>query len=214
MVAMQNTLPTSHSSLSFLRVLPIVFSLALVTACGEAGLDPTVAKGNSTEILAAVDAIEVTSTAAPDDDFAQLALAAINEARAAGQQCGEDIYPSAPAVLWNDRIAYAALLESQWMQTANDFGHAWPDGTRVGDRLTMANYQWQHADENIAAGFGTLSAAIQAWIDSPPHCRALMRQDVSETGLAVVPGQPGNTYSAYWTMVLAEPAPRQLVAIQ
>ena len=214
MVAMKSSHSTSHSRLPFLRLLPILFSLALVTSCGDAGLDPTVAKGNSTEILAAVDEIEVTSTAAPTDVFAQLALAAINDARAAGQQCGEDMYPPAPSVLWNDRIAYAALLESQWMQTDNDFGHAWPDGTRVGDRLTMANYQWQHADENIAAGFGTLPSAIQAWIDSPPHCRALMRQDVSETGLAVVPGQPGNTYSAYWTMVLAEPAVSRLAVVQ
>ncbi|MGB7305072.1 MAG: CAP domain-containing protein [Burkholderiaceae bacterium] len=179
---------------------------AVLAACGEGSLDPLVAKGNSEEILSAVSAAEVISTAVPDDDFAQQALAAINAARAAGQICGEDEYPAAGAVLWNDRIAHASLLESEWMQRDNDFGHAWPDGTRVGDRLTMANYAWQHADENIAAGFRTLPEVIQAWIDSPSHCRALMRPDVSETGLAVVPGTAGNTYVSYWTMVLAEPA--------
>ncbi|MGB7180844.1 MAG: CAP domain-containing protein, partial [Burkholderiaceae bacterium] len=102
----------------------------------------------------------------------------------------------------------------EWMQRDNDFGHAWPDGTRVGDRLTMANYEWQHADENIAAGFRTLPEVIQAWIDSPSHCRALMRRDVSETGLAVVPGAPGNTYVSYWTMVVAEPASNRREALQ
>lgn len=182
---------------------------AALTACGPGSLAPEVAKGNAAEILDAVSVAEVSSTDVPGDDFAQSALKAINEARAEGQQCGDEFYPPAPAVLWNDRIAHAALLESEWMQQANDFGHAWPDGTRVGDRLDMAEYQWSHADENIAAGFRTLPAAIQAWIDSPPHCRALMRQDVSETGLAVVPGQPGNTYVAYWTMVLAEPWPNR-----
>lgn len=199
---------------SYWQLLGASACAAVLTACGPGDLAPEVAKGNAEEILTAVQTAQVMSTEAPSDDFAQSALIAINNARAEGRNCGDDYFPPAPTVLWNDRIAHAALLESQWMQRDNDFGHAWPDGTRVGDRLDMADYKWQHADENIAAGFRTLPAAIQAWIDSPSHCRALMRQDVSETGLAVVPGEPGNTYVAYWTMVLAEPWPDRYESLQ
>jgi len=75
----------------------------------------------------------------------------------------------------------------------------------VGDRLTLAGYNWRMADEHIAAGFGTLDKAIQAWSDSPPHCRALMRPDLTVVGIAFAPGTKENTYNAYWTLVLARP---------
>ena len=46
---------------------------------------------------------------------------------------------------------------------------------------------------------------MQAWIDSPPHCVALMRADIAEVGVALVPGREDSTYLSYWTMVLATP---------
>jgi uncharacterized protein YkwD len=46
---------------------------------------------------------------------------------------------------------------------------------------------------------------MQAWIDSPPHCVALMRSDITQLGVALVPGREGSTYLSYWTMVLATP---------
>ena len=64
-------------------------------------------------------------------------------------------------------------------------------------------YDWAQADENIAAGFRTLAEAMQAWIDSPSHCKALMRGDIREVGLAVVPGAAQSKYGSYWTMALS-----------
>ena len=72
-------------------------------------------------------------------------------------------------------------------------------------RLAMAGYDWNRADENIAAGFRTLDTAMKAWIDSPSHCKALMRADVVDVGVAVIPGEASNTYLSYWAMVLAAP---------
>ena len=66
----------------------------------------------------------------------------------------------------------------------------------------MVKYDWAQADENIAAGFRTLAEAMQAWIDSPSHCKALMRGDIREVGLAVVPGAAQSKYGSYWTMAL------------
>ena len=91
------------------------------------------------------------------------------------------------------------------MLESNSFGHAWPGGELVWDRLKMAGYDWSKADENIAAGYRSLEQAMQAWIDSPPHCVALMRGDITEVGVALVPGHEGSTYLSYWTMVLATP---------
>ncbi|MEZ5653076.1 MAG: CAP domain-containing protein [Burkholderiaceae bacterium] len=184
--------------------------LALALAgCGggsENALDPMVAAGNGDQIRVELDsAAEIKSTSVPTDPFAAEALAAINAARAAGAVCGSLSMPPAPPVQWNTRVAYAALIQSEWMQSSNSFAHAWPDGTRVGKRLDAAGANWYLADENIAAGFGSLDDAMAGWLASPSHCEALMRSDLTEAGMAVVPGQADNTYIAYWTMVLIRP---------
>ena len=139
------------------------------------------------------------------ETFAADALAAINAARAQARTCGDKAQPAVGPLTWNARVAYAAMLETEWMQSSNSFGHVWPTGERVWDRLLSAGYLWAKADENIAAGFRTLDAAMKAWIDSPPHCVALMRADLTEVGVSVVPGNSDNTYLSYWAMVLASP---------
>lgn len=199
-----------HQTTAWHTRLPSLITLALLLAsCAsgdDAALDPLVSSGNAAQIRAEVDAgIDVKSTPSPADPFAAQALQAINDARAAGARCGDETMPPAPPVQWNGRVAYAALLQSEWMQRDNAFSHAWPDGTRVGKRLDMAGANWWMADENIAAGFGTLESAMAGWLDSPSHCRALMRADLTEGGMAVVPGESDNTYVAYWTMVLVRP---------
>ncbi|MEZ5659942.1 MAG: CAP domain-containing protein [Burkholderiaceae bacterium] len=181
---------------------------ASLAACGggESALDPMVATGNAAQIRAELDtSVAGKTTATPADPFAAQALAAINAARAAGARCGDQDMPAAPPVQWNAQVAYAALLQSEWMQQANAFSHAWPDGTRVGKRLDMAGANWYLADENIAAGFGSIDEAIVGWLASPSHCSALMRAELTEAGMAVVPGQPENSYASYWTMVLVRP---------
>lgn len=204
--------PAGNRQSSLARWLPATAIVLAITGCGDLfnsddgrQLEPLVAKGNSSEIRAeSAQEVKVVPTDAPTDELSLRSLEATNAARAAGQRCGDVDYPPVGPVQWHARVAAAALLQSEWMQQANSWGHAWPDGTRVGDRLTRSDFNWARADENIAAGFGTLDGAIRAWIDSPPHCRALMRADLSLVGIAVVPGNADNKYSAYWTMVLAE----------
>ena len=134
--------------------------------------------------------------------LAQQVVQAVNEARAQPRTCGDVALPAAPPLRWNAQVAYAALLESEWMLRTNKFSHGWDDGKYVWHRFEMVKYDWAQADENIAAGFRTLAEAMQAWIDSPSHCKALMRGDIREVGLAVVPGAAQSKYGSYWTMAL------------
>ena len=134
--------------------------------------------------------------------LAQQVVQAVNEARAQPRTCGGVALPAAPPLRWNAQVAYAALLESEWMLRTNKFSHGWDDGKYVWHRFEMVKYDWAQADENIAAGFRTLAEAMQAWIDSPSHCKALMRGDIREVGLAVVPGAAQSKYGSYWTMAL------------
>lgn len=134
--------------------------------------------------------------------LAEEVVTKVNEVRAQARRCGDEPMEAAPPLRWDARVAYAALLESEWMLENNRFDHAWETGELVWDRFEMVGYRWSKADENIAAGFRTLDEAIVAWIDSPSHCKAMMRADIEEIGLAVIPGYPQSRYRSYWTMAL------------
>ena len=214
-------------------ILSLLAAALVLGGCGsgsddDGGLDAEIAQGNADQIrkeYAALDSksagSDVTPSAQPAPAAAQpssqpsgqpvrhplaeAALAAVNLARSQARKCGDSHHPAVGPLAWDARAAYAALLESEWMRESNSFGHAWPGGELVWDRLAMAGYDWSKADENIAAGYRSLELAMQAWIDSPPHCVALMRSDITEVGVALVPGREGSTYLSYWTMVLATP---------
>ena len=201
-------------------ILSLVATAILLTGCGGGsdqteGLAADIAQGNAEQIrkdYAALDVkssgSDVASAAVPPPalhPFAEAALAAVNQARSQARPCGSSHHPAVGPLAWDARAAYAALLESEWMLENNTFGHSWPGGELVWDRLTMSGYEWSRADENIAAGYRSLEKAMQAWIDRPPHCVALMRADIEELGVALVPGREGSTYLSYWTMVLATP---------
>ncbi|MDO4905741.1 MAG: CAP domain-containing protein [Lautropia sp.] len=192
----------------------------------SSALDPALGDGNAAAIRAeyqalhgmppgahAKDALQTklgfvpVSDAQGDDagrfhDLAEEVVRKVNQVRAQGRFCGSERMEAAPALRWDARVAYAALLESEWMRESNRFDHAWESGELVWDRFDIVGYPWSKADENIAAGFRTLDEAIQAWIDSPSHCRAMMRGDIEDIGLAVVPGNERSRYRSYWTMAL------------
>jgi len=48
-------------------------------------------------------------------------------------------------------VAYAALLESEWMLRTNKFSHGWDDGKFVWHRFEMVKYDWAQADRATAA---------------------------------------------------------------
>lgn len=202
------------------RSLGCALGVSLLVACGgggETASNPTPndpnANGGGAGGAAATPAGSTGEAAAPkdsngvpDSEFGVAALAAINEARAVPRACGETVYPPVPAIRWNNLATEAALLESQFMQANNFWGHVWPDGTSVGERLSRVGYNWQAAGENIAAGFPSLEGVMKAWLDSPGHCVNIMRADIDEVGVSLVLGTGGNTYNSYWTMVLAKQA--------
>jgi uncharacterized protein YkwD len=197
----------------------VLLALAiLASGCGSGsdeprGLDGSLGDGNGEAIRKAYAAVSnksvgvatVQAETPPPDPLNERLLAAVNVARAEARKCGDQHYPAVPPLAWDVRVANAALLESEWMLQNNRFGHEWDTGELVWDRLELSGYRWSKADENIAAGFRTIEAAMQAWIDSPPHCVALMRADIVHVGVAVVPGRDDSDYLSYWTMALATP---------
>ncbi|MDH3237822.1 MAG: CAP domain-containing protein [Deltaproteobacteria bacterium] len=138
------------------------------------------------------------------DSIRQEFLDAVNQARSVDRMCGASSYPAASAVAWSDVLAMAAYLHSEDMATNNFFSHTGSDGSTPGERITREGYDWWRYGENIAVGYPTVSAVMQAWLDSEGHCRNIMNSAFAEIGAAFVEGQYlGNPAAPYWTFDLA-----------
>ncbi len=99
----------------------------------------------------------------------------------------------------------AASAHSQDMVSRSFFSHTGSNGSSPGQRVTATGYVWTTVGENIAAGYGSVAAAVDGWAASPGHCANLMNPNFTQLGIACVPGAAGNPYRTYWTMKLARP---------
>lgn len=120
-------------------------------------------------------------------------LELVNDVRAKGCTCGATAMPPVAAVSWNDQLAKAAYDHSLDMKINNYFNHNTPDGVTPGQRITAAGYAWKTFGENIAMGYATEQAVINAWLGSEGHCKNIMNGSFREMGL----GKEGT----YWTQV-------------
>jgi len=135
----------------------------------------------------------------------QAYLIKLNEVRAQARMCGDTHYEAVDPVVWNCTLEGAALTHSRDMGQNNFFSHTGSDGLRVGARADDAGYNWVMVGENIAVGYSSVSKVMDAWLDSPSHCRTIMNGNYTETAMSLhLPS--GKDYSSYWTMLMGKPA--------
>jgi uncharacterized protein YkwD len=193
---------------------------ALLIACGGGGGDaapastpaaqqqPSVGIGIQPDTTSSTGTSTPTSTPSstslPSANCAQLnsvqqALDVLNQARAVGRNCGATFFPAAPALVWDNQLAQAALAHTQDMASRNFFGHTNPDGESPFDRTEQAGFG-RATGENIAAGYSTLNIVMQGLLDSPGHCANIMRQSYKQYAIAcVIPPRNSADFSIYWT---------------
>ena len=134
----------------------------------------------------------------------QALLDAHNNARASARSCGGTNYPAVPALSWNCKLGAAANKHSQDMATNNFMDHTGSDGSNPGDRIAAEGYSFSAWAENVAAGYSSVDAVMNGWLQSSGHCRNIMSSSVTELGADMVTN-PSSTYSRYWTAVFARP---------
>jgi uncharacterized protein YkwD len=137
----------------------------------------------------------------------QSMLDTVNAVRAQARVCGgEGSFPATSPLSWSCELETAALGHSMDMADNNFFSHTGSNGQSVGYRATQAAYSWSSVGENIAAGvsLSSVSAVVQAWVDSPGHCANLMRSNYTELGASKY-SNSSSTYNVYWTQVFGRP---------
>ncbi|MCS3468868.1 uncharacterized protein YkwD [Pseudomonas sp. JUb42] len=131
-------------------------------------------------------------------------LAMVNSARAHPRMCGYQRFAAARPLSWNGALGTAAEGHSRAMAHDNYFAHQGLAGDSPGDRAHAAGYRGRNIGENIAAGQGSPSDAMQGWLASPGHCANLMNPLFTQVGA----GYANNARSdkgIYWTMLFGAP---------
>lgn len=85
----------------------------------------------------------------------------------------------------NNALNDAALRHANDMTANNFFDHTGSDCSTPAQRISDAGYLWSRAGENIASGFTSPSAVVDAWWASPGH-KANILGDYTHMGLARV----------------------------
>ncbi len=90
-----------------------------------------------------------------------------------------------------------AQLHTADMVSKAYFSHTGSDGSSVSQRVTRQGYEWRAVGENIAYGQRSVEQVVEAWMNSPSHCRAIMDSEFTELGAARV--------EDHWTLVFGTP---------
>ena len=143
----------------------------------------------------------------------QIYLETINSARAIARVCGDyGYFPATTPVVWSNKLYNAGYEHSQDMTIMDYFSHtgsgaesdwsgyALSKQSTPKDRIENYNFNWTRYSENIAAGtnMDTAQKAINAWLNSPGHCKNIMDPNVTKVGLAHIESSEAY-YTHYWT---------------
>lgn len=124
-------------------------------------------------------------------------IALINKRRAAGASCGGVWRKPVPAVIKHDKLRCAARKHSKDMGVADFTSHTGSNGSSPWDRIHAAGYNYTSAAENIAWGYSTPAAVVDAWMKSTGHCNNIMAANLEEIGVGYY--YSGSHWKHLWT---------------
>ena len=93
----------------------------------------------------------------------------------------------APLVM-NNQLAFAADQKATHMFANDYWAHIAPDGTTPWYFIKNAGYEYLYAGENLARGFTTASAVVEAWMNSPTHRDNMLSKNYNDVGFAIQTG--------------------------
>lgn len=113
-----------------------------------------------------------------------------------------------PPLTLNQQLVAAGQDHSNDMAFNDFFSHTGSDGSSPWERIQATGYDYSLAAENIAAGYNTPLAVVQAWMRSSEHRENILNCDLQEIGIGYrnLENDTGQVnYHYYWTQVLASP---------
>jgi uncharacterized protein YkwD len=106
-----------------------------------------------------------------------------------------------PLLRSDSRLTAAARAHSQDMAEQNYFSHTGANGSSPGQRIQAQGYAWNAWGENIAYGYATPEAVMNAWMNSPGHRANILNTLFCDIGVGYFQGGANNR--PYWTQDFA-----------
>lgn len=123
-------------------------------------------------------------SAQPSKESIRKVIGEINDLRASGCVCGGKWMPPVGRVSWDRHLHQVSNKYARYMALHDHFDHISKNGEDLGDRLDNAGYKWLTIGENLAHGYHDFYDVLEAWKDSPSHCKMLMHPDMTKMGLS------------------------------
>lgn len=101
----------------------------------------------------------------------------------------------------NNELTHAAEQKAQHMFANNYWAHIAPDGTTPWYFIKDSGYEYLYAGENLARGFNSAAAVVDAWMASPTHRENMLSSNYKEVGFAI---QSGTLTGAETILVVEE----------
>jgi len=104
-------------------------------------------------------------------------------------------------LMHNWEAARVARYKTEDMKTHRYFNHDSPVYGSFFDMLKNFHIPYRSAGENIAMGFATPQAVVDAWMASPSHRKNILSESFTQVGV----GYSTDGAVHYWTLILLEP---------
>ena len=108
----------------------------------------------------------------------------------------------------DSQLSQAARLHTRSMANDDFISHYGIDGSSPFERIQDAGYQYSAAGENIAAGYRTPAAVVDAWMGSARHRASILNPNFTEIGVGYeyLANDTGSVnYNSYWTTTFGNP---------
>ncbi|WP_158217546.1 CAP domain-containing protein [Lottiidibacillus patelloidae] len=89
------------------------------------------------------------------------------------------------SLAWHEEVANVAFKHSKDMSENNYFAHESPTRGNLGDRLKEGDVSFSFAGENIASNYVDALAAVEGWLNSEGHRKALLSDKYTHLGVGV-----------------------------
>jgi len=162
------------------RILGFLCVCTLIFSCAKDDVEPSPSLEDFFEESVVEDFSHMMS------DFETETLALINAFRAEGNDCGGEFMEPAEPLSWHPNLDQAAEAHADDMYMTNVLSHEGSDGSTLGDRLSKAGYLASHWGENVAKGPITPAQCVEAFKNSPGHCKVMSSPNFKQVGIAKV----------------------------
>ncbi|MCA9649730.1 MAG: CAP domain-containing protein [Myxococcales bacterium] len=181
------------------RALPTGLALSALLSIG-CGVDPLV----DAEMGDAPRCVEVDRWPAASAEAEDELLDAIDALRQGGAECGGEALDGVGPLELQPELHCAARLHAGDLirHPELEVDHAGSDGSTPLSRANAADYDGIARQELLAGDFRDADALVSAWLDSEPHCRALLDDTLGHVGIAQAQTRRGDRI--VWVVVTGQ----------